>query len=61
MVVIKIQKRKRKENLKPAFAQQDGESVPDNTLRLSTNADNSERPNGNVSSVSLYDKGGEKT
>lgn len=51
----------RKENVKPASAQQDGESVPDNTLRLSTNADNSERPNGNVSSVSLYSKGSENT
>lgn len=36
-------------SVRPASAWQDGESVPDNTLRPSTYADNEMGPNGNVS------------
>lgn len=46
----------KRESVKPASAQQDGESVLDNTLRPVTEADNKTRPNGNVSDTSSVDK-----
>ena len=52
---------KKKESVKPAPAQQDGESVLDNTLRPATEADNRTGPNGNVSDTSTISKDTENT
>lgn len=51
----------KRESVKPASAQQDGESVLDNTLRPVTEADNKTRPNGNVSDTSSVNKDTENT